>query len=309
MIFKFLFKFKNMTRYKTRYQTSIQQKENIRSTRSTLLNTKENKEIKIKTNIKELNKHKSKHRKEEVYADYNIKKIHTMIITDEKQLQQEVVKFIRNETKLKHKQIEDSVIYLDLKFLDNCNNNKYNLLIILRSPRKNGKSTLILHKKQYILTSNNFGYICKIISLYEKGNVLEKKVKEVVKEEEEYTMIITTENELQQAVAKFIRNETELRHVSVGDEYFLDTDQKRTESKKRGYENGSPDLVIFKDCDNANNFNLLIELKCPKGNGNLSDEQNKYLEKSLYNGEYVLISNNFGHICKIISLYEKGNVI
>ena len=70
-----------------------------------------------------------------------------------------------------------------------------------------------------------------------------------------------------------------------------DTINKRTESHKKGYLRGSPDLII-------NNLHkhytgLTIEFKSPNGKGILSYDQSKMLRQYKNNGFKTLVSNGF----------------
>ena len=61
-----------------------------------------------------------------------------------------------------------------------------------------------------------------------------------------------------------------------------DTSKKRTESHKKGYLHGSPDLIINNLHKHYTGF--AIEFKNSKGNGVLSDDQSKMLRQYQNNG-------------------------
>lgn len=113
-----------------------------------------------------------------------------------------------------------------------------------------------------------------------------------------------SECHLQQHVVKFLREyeDHDIVFSCFGNDNQLDTDGKRINMYKSGYENGTPDLIIF---NKNKKYNMLcIEFKNPKFNGKMSDEQTKYIDRLLsVNTPYILISNNFSHIISTIVKY------
>jgi len=115
---------------------------------------------------------------------------------------------------------------------------------------------------------------------------------------------VYSETHLRTQIVKFLREyeDTYIVFSSFGNEEHLDTDEKLINMYKHGYENGTPDLIIFNK-NKKYNF-LCIELKNPKFNNKLSDEQTKYLHKLLdVNNPYILVSNDYTHIISTIVKY------
>lgn len=87
-----------------------------------------------------------------------------------------------------------------------------------------------------------------------------------------------------------------------------DTSEKRIDAYNKGYQSGSPDLII-------NNFHkkfrgLAIEFKTPTGEGVLSDKQKETLEKYAVMGFKILISNDYNEIIyEIMKYFEDVRVI
>jgi hypothetical protein len=121
---------------------------------------------------------------------------------------------------------------------------------------------------------------------------------------ENHEMTLSNESELQMEFVKFLRNETNMLFTSFGDENFLSTAQNRLSSVKRGYKNGSPDLMIFEKCNKY--IGICVELKSPNGKGKISPEQLEFLNEMKRRDYYILVSNDFGHIIKTITKYECG---
>ena len=83
---------------------------------------------------------------------------------------------------------------------------------------------------------------------------------------------------------------------------FQDTTQKRSIGYKSGYLGGQPDLIILNKTKNHDGF--AIELKPPKGDGKLSDNQVKYLNNLSTNLKYkTLVSNDYDEIIIELSNY------
>ena len=85
-----------------------------------------------------------------------------------------------------------------------------------------------------------------------------------------HTMKVETEYELQVQVVRYIREHTKL-DVSVALGENQDTAEKRIRSKMLGYEKGTPDILIHHLTNKYNG--LALELKTPKGTGEISPEQ------------------------------------
>ena len=73
-----------------------------------------------------------------------------------------------------------------------------------------------------------------------------------------------------------------------------DTSKKRTESYKKGYLRGSPNLIINNLHKHYNGF--AIDFKNQKGNRGLSYDQSNMLQQYQNNGFKTLISNDYDYI-------------
>ena len=80
-----------------------------------------------------------------------------------------------------------------------------------------------------------------------------------------------------------------------------DTAQKRSQSFFKGYRGGQPDLMIL---NNHKTYRCLaIELKTPKGNGQMSENQQWYMDTLEQNGFKTLISNDYDQIVMELTKY------
>ena len=78
--------------------------------------------------------------------------------------------------------------------------------------------------------------------------------------------------------------------------YYLTCD-----AKDNGYQTGHCDILITNH--NLEYSGLAIELKTPKGSGNLSDSQIAWLENKLLDNCDILVSNDYDYISLRISEY------
>ena len=121
--------------------------------------------------------------------------------------------------------------------------------------------------------------------------------------ENDNTLNIQTENDLQKAVVRYLRTTDLLFTCPLSVD--LNTDEKRITSYLKGYTAGTPDLLIFNKSGEYNG--LALELKNPKGTGNISKNQYEFIENlSAECGYFVLISNDFASIIECITLYIRG---
>ena len=105
---------------------------------------------------------------------------------------------------------------------------------------------------------------------------------------------IESETDLHVKVVSFLKKRYphSLFTVTLGENQ--DTVYKRTNSFKKGYLRGSPDLVI--NNLHKNYTGLCIEFKNPNGKGILSPDQFMMLQKYQSNGFKTLVSNNYDQI-------------
>jgi hypothetical protein len=112
---------------------------------------------------------------------------------------------------------------------------------------------------------------------------------------------LLNETDLHNKVVDLIRNTfPELKPVpGLGE--LQDTPIKRSDAYKKGYVGGQPDIMILNQTSKYNGF--AIELKTPKGNGVIRDNQISYLD-SLKDLKYkTLISNDYDEIVVELTRY------
>jgi prophage antirepressor-like protein len=112
---------------------------------------------------------------------------------------------------------------------------------------------------------------------------------------------LLNETDLHNKVVDLLRNTfPELKPVpGLGE--LQDTPIKRSDAYKKGYVGGQPDIMILNQTSKYNGF--AIELKTPKGNGVIRDNQISYLD-SLKDLKYkTLISNDYDEIVVELTRY------
>ena len=112
---------------------------------------------------------------------------------------------------------------------------------------------------------------------------------------------LLNETDLHNKVVDLLRNTfPELKPVpGLGE--LQDTPIKRSDAYKKGYVGGQPDIMILNQTSKYNGF--AIELKTPKGNGVVRDNQISYLD-SLKDLKYkTLISNDYDEIVVELTRY------
>ena len=116
--------------------------------------------------------------------------------------------------------------------------------------------------------------------------------------------MISNEKELHHKVVNLIRNyyPNSILVAAMGENQ--DTEEKRIDSWKSGYERGTPDLIIL---DYHKDYNgLCIEFKSPTNNYEISESQIKMKDKYKKNNYAFILSNDYDHICKQIHKYMTG---
>ena len=80
--------------------------------------------------------------------------------------------------------------------------------------------------------------------------------------------------------------------------------EKRVASYRKGYTSGQPDLLIL---NNHRQFSgLALELKTPKGDGRLSENQRGFLENLRIAGWKTIVSNDYDEITlELIKYFEE----
>ena len=118
------------------------------------------------------------------------------------------------------------------------------------------------------------------------------------------TFKIENETDLHVKVVSFLKKRypDSLFTVTLGENQ--DTSFKRIDSFKKGYQRGSPDLVIHNL--NKHYTGFCIEFKSPRGNGVLSSDQAMMLRKYQHNGFKTLVSNDYDLIIEQLIDYFRN---
>ena len=112
---------------------------------------------------------------------------------------------------------------------------------------------------------------------------------------------IYSETDLHNKVIQFMRNHLPGHIVVPGLGELQDTTQKRSKGYFKGYRGGQPDLLILNNHKTYRGF--AIELKTPKGNGQISDNQQNYLADLEQSGYKTLVSNDYDQIVVELTQY------
>lgn len=115
------------------------------------------------------------------------------------------------------------------------------------------------------------------------------------------TFRIENEHDLQVAVVSFIRQfyPSCSFHSTLGE--LQDTSEKRIDAYCMGYSTGIPDIIITEASKGYTG--MMIELKTPKGTGELSEKQNNQIKTLELKGNHVLVSNDYNLIILAIKKY------
>ena len=117
-------------------------------------------------------------------------------------------------------------------------------------------------------------------------------------------IMISNEKELHYKVVNLIRNYYPDSLLVAGLGENQDTEEKRLDSYKKGYQRGQPDLMIL---DYHKDYNgLCIEFKSPTNNYEVSESQLKMKEKYKKNSYVFILSNDYDSISKKIHKYMAG---
>ena len=114
-------------------------------------------------------------------------------------------------------------------------------------------------------------------------------------------IMISNEKELHYKVVNLIRNyyPDSILVAAMGENQ--DTEEKRLDSYKKGYQRGTPDLMIL---DYHKYYQgLCIEFKSPTNNYEVSESQLKMKDKYKKNNYAYILSNDYDKICKKIHKY------
>ena len=117
-------------------------------------------------------------------------------------------------------------------------------------------------------------------------------------------IMIGNETDLHYKVVQLIRNYYPDSILVAGLGENQDTDEKRQDSYKKGYQRGQPDLMIL---DYHKEYKgLCIEFKSPTNNYCVTESQLKMKEKYRNNDYAFILSNDYDKISKLIHKYMAG---
>ena len=116
--------------------------------------------------------------------------------------------------------------------------------------------------------------------------------------------MISNEKELHYKVVNLIKNYYPDAILVAGLGENQDTEEKRLDSWKKGYERGTPDLMIL---DFHKEYKgLCIEFKSPTNNYVVTESQLKIKDKYKKNDYAYITSNDYDKISKLIHKYMAG---
>ena len=117
-------------------------------------------------------------------------------------------------------------------------------------------------------------------------------------------IMISNERELHYKVVNLIRNYYPDALLVAGLGENQDSEEKRIDSWKKGYQRGTPDLMIL---DFHKEYQgLCIEFKSPSNNYEVSESQLKMKDKYKKNNYAFILSNDYDKISKLIHKYMDG---
>lgn len=122
-----------------------------------------------------------------------------------------------------------------------------------------------------------------------------------------HQLFIKNETDLHSNVISYIKELNESKYnvvYSVGLGEMQDTEAKRLDAWKKGYESGTPDLIVLNKTRKYDGF--CIELKSPQGTGKLSEKQQHMIEKYKNLKYKTLVSNDYNEIITKIYKYVKN---
>ena len=115
---------------------------------------------------------------------------------------------------------------------------------------------------------------------------------------------IENENDLHYKVVQLIRNYYPDSILVAGLGENQDTEDKRLDSDKKGYQRGQPDLMILNYHKDFKG--LCIEFKSPTNNYTVTESQLKMKEKYCKNNDAFILSNDYDKISKLLHKYMAG---
>ena len=117
-------------------------------------------------------------------------------------------------------------------------------------------------------------------------------------------IMIGNETDLHYKVVHLIKNYYPDSILIAGLGENQDTEEKRLDSYKKGYQRGQPDLMILNY--HKDYRGLCIEFKSPTNNYEVSESQLKMKEKYCKNNYAFVLSNDYDKISKLVHKYMAG---
>ena len=117
-------------------------------------------------------------------------------------------------------------------------------------------------------------------------------------------IMISNERDLHYKVVQLIRNYYPDSILVAGLGENQDTEDKRLDSYKKGYQRGTPDLMILNY--HKDYGGLCIEFKSPTNNYEVSESQLKMKDQYCKNNYAFILSNDYDKISKLIHKYFAG---
>ena len=117
-------------------------------------------------------------------------------------------------------------------------------------------------------------------------------------------IMISNERDLHYKVVQLIRNYYPDSVLVAGLGENQDTEDKRLDSYKKGYQRGTPDLMILNY--HKDYRGLCIEFKSPTNNYEVSESQLKMKDQYCKNNYAFILSNDYDKISKLIHKYFAG---
>ena len=119
-------------------------------------------------------------------------------------------------------------------------------------------------------------------------------------------MKLLNETDLHYAVVRYIRRFHPDALIVAGLGEYQDTAQRRSDAYRKGYIGGQPDLIITNPMNGYNGF--AIELKTPKGTGEIRSNQVVWLKLLRERGHRTMISNDYTDIVLRIDEYFRVDI-
>ncbi len=186
-----------------------------------------------------------------------------------------------------------------------------NYITFLKEP---GLYQLIFKSRLPIAKEFEKFILCEVLpSIRKHGKYPIEEIKKSVNTNNK--IYIATENDLHISVIKFIKNKL--------NDYFLivptlgelqNNDEKRIEAYNKGYQKGSPDVILIGK--NHKYDGVALEFKTPKGTNDINEYQRQTLNNFKGKNYKLIVSNSFTDIlyklmkyCNKIDLYHNRHIL